>query len=102
VTPELIIAIATAALAIATFVLAFVTARMARETRRTAAAAVKALELEQMPILGVRNLRIEITPHSDALRLGKPARKMAKFTYVYVLRSETEPKRFSSVLRGIS
>ena len=57
-TPELTIAIATAALAIATVVLAGVTAWMAFETRRTAAAAVKALEFEQMPILGFRGLKV--------------------------------------------
>jgi len=28
------------------------------------------------------------------LRLGKPAKTMAKFTYVYVLQSETNPERF--------
>jgi hypothetical protein len=78
-TPELIIAIATAALAIATFVLAGVTAWMARETRTTAETATKTLALEQMPILGVRNLRVEITryggdaqppPAISAIRVG--------------------------------
>jgi hypothetical protein len=52
--PDLVIAIATAALAIATFVLAFV-------TRSTATTATKALALEQMPILGVRDLRTRTT-----------------------------------------
>jgi CDP-diacylglycerol pyrophosphatase len=52
-TPELIIAIATLALAV-------VTAWMALETRRTAAAALKALEFEQMPILGFRDLKINV------------------------------------------
>jgi hypothetical protein len=72
-TPELIIAIATAALA-------FATAWMAWETRRTAKTATKTLELEQMPILGVRDLRVEITrrdrgnmqlpPAISAIRVG--------------------------------
>jgi hypothetical protein len=53
VRPELLIAIATV-------ILALVTAWMAFETRRTAAAAVKALEFEQMPILGFRNLKINV------------------------------------------
>ena len=51
--PELI-------LAIATVILAFVTAWMACETRRTATAAIKALEFEQMPILGLRDLKIDV------------------------------------------
>jgi hypothetical protein len=58
-TPELIIAIATAALSIATVVLAVVTAWMAYETRRTATAALKALQFEQMPILGFRDLAVQ-------------------------------------------
>jgi hypothetical protein len=53
-TPELIIAIATAALA-------FATAWMAWETRSTAETAAKALALEQMPILGFRDLKIQTT-----------------------------------------
>jgi hypothetical protein len=61
VTPESIIADATAALAVATFVLAGVTAWMARETHSTAKTATKALALEQMPILGVRDLRHRTT-----------------------------------------
>lgn len=65
-TPGLIIAIATTALAVATFVLAGVTAWMARETHSTAKTATKALALEQMPILGVRDLRSRTTwsPHN--------------------------------------
>jgi hypothetical protein len=51
--PELI-------LAIAIVVLALVTAWMARETRRTATTATRMLELEQMPILGLRGLKIQI------------------------------------------
>jgi hypothetical protein len=79
VTPESIIADATAALAVATFVLAGVTAWMARETRSTAKTATKALALEQMPILGIRDLRVEITryggetkppPAISAIRVG--------------------------------
>ena len=68
-TPELVIAIATAALAIATFALAGVTVWVALETRKTAKTAApaktaaQALELEQIPILGVRDLRVEITSH---------------------------------------
>ena len=53
-TPELIIAIAT-------LVLAVVTAWMAWETRIAAKTATKALTLEQMPILGVRDLRSRTT-----------------------------------------
>src|SRR6202035_134146 len=58
-TPELVIAIATAGLAIATVVLAGVTAWMASETRRTAKTATMALELEQMPVLGVRDFKFD-------------------------------------------
>jgi hypothetical protein len=47
-------------LAIATVIMALVTAWMACETRRTATAAIKALEFEQMPILGFRNLKINV------------------------------------------
>lgn len=47
-------------LAFATVILALITGWMAWETRRTAATATKALELEQMPILGVRGLRVEV------------------------------------------
>ena len=65
-TPELIIAIPTAALAIATVVLAGFTAWMAWETRSTSKTATKALALEQMPILGVRDLRVKIREHGDA------------------------------------
>jgi hypothetical protein len=65
VTPESIIADATAALAVATFVLAGVTAWMARETRIAAKTATKALALEQMPILGFRNLSVEIGQPPD-------------------------------------
>jgi hypothetical protein len=53
VKPELLIAIATV-------ILALVTARMAFETRRTAAAATKALEFEQIPILGFRDLKVDV------------------------------------------
>jgi hypothetical protein len=53
-TPELIIAIATAALAVAT-------AWMAWETRSTAKSATKALALEQTPILGFRDLKTQTT-----------------------------------------
>ena len=53
VKPELLIAIATV-------ILALVTGWMAIETRRTAAAATKALEFEQIPILGLRDLKIDV------------------------------------------
>ena len=52
---------------------------MARETRSTAKTATKALALEQMPILGIRDLRVEITryggetkppPAISAIRVG--------------------------------
>jgi hypothetical protein len=75
-TPELTIAIATAALAIVTFILAGVTTWMAWETRSTAATATKALALEQMPILGVRDLRIRarspqmFPPTLPSIRVG--------------------------------
>jgi hypothetical protein len=65
--PELVIAIATAALAIATVILALATARMARETRRTAAAAIKTLELELSPILGFRNLAVKVLGQAGTL-----------------------------------
>lgn len=52
--PELIIAIAT-------LILAAVTVWMAWETRRTAKTATKALELEQMPVLGVRDFKFDLT-----------------------------------------
>jgi hypothetical protein len=50
--PELIIAIATLFLAVATV-------WMAWETRRTAEAAMRALTLEQMPVLGVRDFKFD-------------------------------------------
>jgi len=53
VTPELLIAVGT-------LILALFTAWMAYETRRTAAAATKALEFEQIPILGLRDLKIDV------------------------------------------
>jgi hypothetical protein len=59
-TPELVIAIATAALAIATVVLAGVTTWLASATRNMAKAATKALEFEQMPILGFRDLKVDV------------------------------------------
>ncbi len=65
-TPELIIAIATLALAV-------VTAWMALETRRTAAAALKALEFEQMPILGFRDLKINVPGASQDSQPGMPS-----------------------------
>ena len=65
-TPELIIAIATLALAV-------VTAWMALETRRTAAAALKALEFEQMPILGFHDLKINVPGASQDSQPGMPS-----------------------------
>ncbi len=53
--PELIIAIAT-------LILAGVTVWMAWETRRTAKTATKTLELEQMPVLGVRDFKFDFAP----------------------------------------
>jgi hypothetical protein len=53
VSPEIIIAIAT-------LILAAVTAWMAGETRRTAKIATRAVELEQMPVLGVRDFKFEL------------------------------------------
>jgi hypothetical protein len=47
-------------IAIATVILALVTAWMALETRQTAAAAIKALEFEQMPILGIRDVKVDV------------------------------------------
>jgi hypothetical protein len=41
---------------------AVVTAWMAFETRRMAKAANKALELERMPILGLKDVRVEVAP----------------------------------------
>jgi hypothetical protein len=64
--PELLIAIAT-------IILAIVTAWMAFETRRTAAAAVKALEFEQMPILGFRDLKINVPGASQDNQPGIPS-----------------------------
>lgn len=43
-------------------VAAAVTAWMAIETRRMAKAANKALELERMPILGLKDIKVEISP----------------------------------------
>jgi hypothetical protein len=60
VRPELLIAIATV-------ILAFVTAWMAVETRRMARAAKKTVELEQMPILGFRDLSANVVGLNDLL-----------------------------------
>src|SRR5260370_9944196 len=43
-----------------TVILALVTGWMAWETRRTAAAATQALEFEQIPILGFRDLKVDV------------------------------------------
>ncbi len=56
--PELIIAIAT-------LILAGVTVWMAWETRRTAKTATKTLELEQMPVLGVRDFNSILPPPAN-------------------------------------
>ncbi len=46
---------------------------MALETRRTAAAALKALEFEQMPILGFRDLKINVPGASQDSQPGMPS-----------------------------
>ena len=78
-TPESIAAITNIVLAIATVALAVVTAGMiwetrkvARETLSIAETATKTLALEQMPILGIRDLRVEITRYGGETK-SRPA-----------------------------
>jgi hypothetical protein len=56
--PTLIIAIATCGAAV-------VTAWMAVETRRMANAAGHTVDFESMPILGIRDIRVEVTPCNE-------------------------------------
>ena len=76
---NIVLAIATVALAVVTAAMVWETRKMARETRNIAETATKTLALEQMPILGVRDFRVEITryrgetkppPAISAIRVG--------------------------------
>jgi len=86
VRPELI-------LAIATVILALVTAWMAVETRRMARAAKKTVELEQMPILGFRDLKLEAgkqagqQPTLASLRVGMEVFNAGRVPVKYKVKS---------------
>ena len=86
-TPELVIAIATAALAFATVFLAV-------ETRNIAKATTQTLALEKIPILGVRNLRVEITSHNSpaapaiaSIKVGIELFNAGRFPVKYYIKS---------------